>query len=324
MVALNLQTFDRGCQVNAAMFKGNGGCGWVLKRGLRRTHWRKINGNWNFGSGEDCICQSVTLVVKVISAQQLPTKDGGSAAGRLIHSPPCVEIEIAGDEADCARCKTKGGSFGGFNTIWKEEFQFAISEPELAILRFQVYSGENRLTNDIVELFENLNLWNMSYINVKYGANFEKLININCQICVILNHLKNTCGFSNITYPIDLATEAGEVIDLMSKPKEIALKHIEPRKSYILVRAVGEFGEDSVPLYFPLVDDSKIRCFVPEKIRAAKSKRPIGTDRLSQLETSVTSESRSPAPHTNVSLKKTALGVAGMITKGDKGPQKSH
>ncbi|KAJ3243758.1 1-phosphatidylinositol 4,5-bisphosphate phosphodiesterase delta-4 [Chytriomyces hyalinus] len=92
------------------------------------------------------------LTVKVISAQQLPTaKDGGaSSVVRLITSPPCVEIEVLGTDMDSVKYKTKPSSTGGFNAIWKESFQFPVSCPELAILRFQVFSSESRMKNEMI------------------------------------------------------------------------------------------------------------------------------------------------------------------------------
>ncbi|KAJ3346626.1 hypothetical protein HDU83_002830 [Entophlyctis luteolus] len=130
----------------------------------------------------------------------------------------------------------------------------------------------------------------MTYIVVKYGrefisqnwknacffrspsrkANAEKLVNPNCQSAVVLAHLKNTCGYSGLTCPVDLATEAGEVLDLNSKTKEVANKYVELRKTYILVKVMGEFGDDAVPMYYPLLDDSKIKCFVSDSSRGRR------------------------------------------------------
>ncbi|KAG5462585.1 MAG: hypothetical protein BJ554DRAFT_4533, partial [Olpidium bornovanus] len=38
--------------------------------------------------------------------------------------------------------------------------------------------------------------------------------------------------------PLDLATESGEVVDLASKPREVAKKLLDPRATYILVKTV--------------------------------------------------------------------------------------
>ncbi|KAJ3083457.1 hypothetical protein BCR33DRAFT_717478 [Rhizoclosmatium globosum] len=118
----------------------------------------------------------------------------------------------------------------------------------------------------------------MPFITVKYGAGSEKLVNPNCQTAVVLSYIKKTCGFSNLTTPIDLATENGEVVDLNSKTKEIAKKYLDDRKTYIPVKVIGEFSEETVPTYVPLLDlpaDTKLKFSVPEKIRAAKKKGGI-------------------------------------------------
>ncbi|KAI8836305.1 PLC-like phosphodiesterase [Chytriomyces cf. hyalinus JEL632] len=156
MVALNYQTFDRGLQVNHAFFKSNGGCGYVLKAGVQMHEWDGVTeeslGDLKVVSMMSAAERPMLLTVKVISAQQLPTaKDGGaSSVVRLITSPPCVEIEVLGTDLDSVKYKTKPSSTGGFNAIWKESFQFPVSCPELAILRFQVFSSESRMKNEMI------------------------------------------------------------------------------------------------------------------------------------------------------------------------------
>ena len=71
------------------------------------------------------------------------------------------------------------------------------------------------------------------------AANEEKLVNPNCLSAVMLSHIKKTCGYSEITENIDLASEAGEVMDLVSKPREYAKKFLEPRTTYVLVKVTG-------------------------------------------------------------------------------------
>ncbi|KAJ3237638.1 1-phosphatidylinositol 4,5-bisphosphate phosphodiesterase delta-4 [Chytriomyces hyalinus] len=157
-----------GLSVNHAFFKSNGGCGYVLKAGAGRTWaWRWVleNGWWEWkfvflgdqgervrgherdGGTEENIGESkaksmmsaaerpMLLTVRVISAQQLPSgKDGGATSVvRLITSPPCVEIEVSGTDLDSVKYKTKPSSTG-----------------ELAILRFQVFSSESRMKNEMI------------------------------------------------------------------------------------------------------------------------------------------------------------------------------
>eukprot|EP00842_Homolaphlyctis_polyrhiza_P006712 jgi/Hompol1/7041/HPOL_001911-RA len=101
----------------------------------------------------------------------------------------------------------------------------------------------------------------MAFVVIKYGANEEKLVNPNCLSAVLLNHVKKTCGFAELVENIDLASESGEVMDLVSKPREYARKFLEPRTSYILVKVIGDETDESSPVYVPLLDQ------VGEKIK---------------------------------------------------------
>nr|KAJ3423243.1 hypothetical protein HK105_007579 [Polyrhizophydium stewartii] len=79
----------------------------------------------------------------------------------------------------------------------------------------------------------------MAFVVVKFGANDEKLVNPNCLCAVLLNYVKKSCGFNELPENVDLASESGEVMDLVSKPREYARKFLEPRNSYILVKVLG-------------------------------------------------------------------------------------
>ena len=79
----------------------------------------------------------------------------------------------------------------------------------------------------------------MSFVIVKYGANDEKLFNANCMNSVFLSHIKRSCGYEDTVENVDLATENGEVMDLLSRPKEYAKRYLEPRAAYILLRVSG-------------------------------------------------------------------------------------
>jgi hypothetical protein len=82
---------------------------------------------------------------------------------------------------------------------------------------------------------------------------------------VFLNHIRKTCGYDGIQETLDIASEAGEVMDLVSKPKEYAIKYLESRSTYIVVKVVGEDTEDASPTYVPLLDNAT------EKIKFSSS-----------------------------------------------------
>ena len=95
----------------------------------------------------------------------------------------------------------------------------------------------------------------MSFVIVRYGANEEKLVNPNCLNTVLLSHIKKSCGFEGLKENVDLASENGEVMDLLSNPKEYAKKYLEPRGSYILVKVLGDENvEESTPSFVSLLD----------------------------------------------------------------------
>ncbi|KAI9345262.1 hypothetical protein BDR26DRAFT_156121 [Obelidium mucronatum] len=127
-------------------------------------------------------------------------------------------------------------------------------------------------------------------------AGCEKIVNHNCQANVVLSYIKKSCGLSNLTAPIDLATESGDVVDLNSKARDYAKRFLDDRKSYIVVKVVGEFTDDATPTYTSLLDlpaDTKLKFAVPEKIRAARKKVSIGAS-ASQINASVESVNNRP------------------------------
>ncbi|KAI8853740.1 hypothetical protein BC829DRAFT_382030 [Chytridium lagenaria] len=123
----------------------------------------------------------------------------------------------------------------------------------------------------------------MAYVVVKYGANEEHLVNPNCLCSVLLSHIKKTCGFHDLSENVDLASETGEVVDLVSKPREYAKRFLEPRANYIVVKVVGEETEESSPTYVSLLDQ------VGDRIKFAGDPKPHPTPTLQ-------SQSRYPRP----------------------------
>ncbi|KAJ3161074.1 1-phosphatidylinositol 4,5-bisphosphate phosphodiesterase delta-4 [Geranomyces michiganensis] len=135
MVAMNVQTFDRGMQLNNALFNLNGRCGYVLKpRSLREK-----------GAGKQA---SMVLQIKIVSGQQLPKPKDDASSSTVID--PFVELEVAGSVSDTTKYRTRAISNNGFNPMWNEEFRFLVTDPDLALLRFTIYDMDVKLTNDLV------------------------------------------------------------------------------------------------------------------------------------------------------------------------------
>jgi hypothetical protein len=88
-------------------------------------------------------------------------------------------------------------------------------------------------------------------------AEEEKIVNPNCLCAVLLNHIRKVCNLESIPENLDLASESGDVVDLVSKPKEYAKKYLEPRTVYILVKVIGDDTDDSNFTYVPMLDSAQ-------------------------------------------------------------------
>jgi hypothetical protein len=76
--------------------------------------------------------------------------------------------------------------------------------------------------------------------------NEERIYNANCLNVVLLGHIKSSLAL-DFPEPVDLANDEGEVLDLLSKPKEYARKWIEPRSSCTLVKVLrGMYSDGTI------------------------------------------------------------------------------
>ncbi|XP_071450500.1 1-phosphatidylinositol 4,5-bisphosphate phosphodiesterase delta-4-like [Hetaerina americana] len=128
IVALNYQSDDKATFLNAAKFKQNGNCGYVLKPEYLRYATTKGSSLENNG-------ERIILKLKVISGQYIPKPDQ-SLEGEIVD--PYVKAEILGHESDKRKLKTKPVRNNGFNPLWNCDMEFTINMPELAILMFTV------------------------------------------------------------------------------------------------------------------------------------------------------------------------------------------
>uniref|UniRef100_A0A914W8E7 Phosphoinositide phospholipase C n=2 Tax=Plectus sambesii TaxID=2011161 RepID=A0A914W8E7_9BILA len=134
IVALNYQTPGLMMDLQEGKFMANGGCGYVLKPPLMREEV--------FTPG-DKMPISVTpqiLHLRILSGQQLPRPRGSTAKGDS--TDPFVVVEVFGVPMDCAEERTKTVKNDSFNPSFDESFQFQISVPELAIIRFLVLDDD--------------------------------------------------------------------------------------------------------------------------------------------------------------------------------------
>lgn len=127
MVSLNYQTPDRYMQINEALFRKNGRCGYVLKP--------KCMQEAKFDPFDSRTLQSVKpihLKIHIIAARLLQKSGRGVAS-------PFVEVEVFGCEYDNGnKYKTSTKADNGFNPVFEEICDFDVLNPELAFLRFVV------------------------------------------------------------------------------------------------------------------------------------------------------------------------------------------
>uniref|UniRef100_A0A183BZK0 Phosphoinositide phospholipase C n=1 Tax=Globodera pallida TaxID=36090 RepID=A0A183BZK0_GLOPA len=153
-VALNYQTPGLMMDLQEGKFLANGGCGYVLKPPIMCCDEGelisvKLNGDiaddrTPEGPQRKVPSQPQILHLKVLSAQQLPRPRASTAKGDTGTGPsdPFVVLEVFGMAADCAEERSKTVRNDSFNPSFDESFQFAISVPQLALVRFLVLDDD--------------------------------------------------------------------------------------------------------------------------------------------------------------------------------------
>ncbi|KAL3095460.1 hypothetical protein niasHS_007559 [Heterodera schachtii] len=151
LVALNYQTPGLMMDLQEGKFLANGGCGYVLKPAIMCSDQNelisdKTNGDENAdeqtAEGRRRVpAQPQILHLKVLSAQQLPRPRASTAKGDT-GLDPFVVLEVFGVPADCAEERSKTVRNDSFNPSFDESFQFVISVPELALVRFLVLDDD--------------------------------------------------------------------------------------------------------------------------------------------------------------------------------------
>ncbi|XP_068626037.1 1-phosphatidylinositol 4,5-bisphosphate phosphodiesterase epsilon-1-like [Battus philenor] len=135
LVALNYQTEDAAMAVNAAMFEGHGGAGYVRKPAVmwdpNHIAYRRFNPMDKEFDG----IHAAHLTLAVISGQYV-------AENVYSFYNAFVEVEVLGVPADCKKIRTKVARRNALNPVWNETFNFKINFPELAFVRFEIYDAD--------------------------------------------------------------------------------------------------------------------------------------------------------------------------------------
>ncbi|GMT18776.1 hypothetical protein PFISCL1PPCAC_10073, partial [Pristionchus fissidentatus] len=131
IVEMNYQTPGLMMDLQEGKFSENGGCGYVLKP--------EILNDSLFTPGDKIPTTPQILHIRILSGQQLPRPRGSSAKGDS--SDPFVVVEVFGVAGDCTEDRTKTVK-NDCNPSFDESFQFQITVPELALVRFLVLDDE--------------------------------------------------------------------------------------------------------------------------------------------------------------------------------------
>ncbi|XP_047316078.1 phosphoinositide phospholipase C 2-like [Impatiens glandulifera] len=134
MVAFNMQGYGRSLWIMHGMFKANGGCGYVKKPEFL------LNAN----SNHEIFDPKVQLPVKTTLKVSVYMGEGWYFDFKHTHfdaySPPdfYARVGIAGVPGDTVMKKTKTIE-DSWVPVWDEHFEFALTVPELALLRIEVH-----------------------------------------------------------------------------------------------------------------------------------------------------------------------------------------
>ncbi|RVE61586.1 hypothetical protein OJAV_G00172320 [Oryzias javanicus] len=166
IVALNFQTSCSEMDINQGRFLVNGKSGYILKPAFMRNPASAFDpitpspGDWR---------QRKTLHVMVISAQQLPKVNQKKSS--IVD--PLVKVEIYGVPEDVAVKETEAIDNNGFNPSWNESFQFGVSVPELALVRFVIEDYDSSSSNEFVAQYT------LPFTSLKMGYRHVPLLNKN-------------------------------------------------------------------------------------------------------------------------------------------------
>ncbi|XP_027033570.2 1-phosphatidylinositol 4,5-bisphosphate phosphodiesterase delta-3-A isoform X1 [Tachysurus fulvidraco] len=147
IVALNFQTHGEQMDLNQGRFLPNRRCGYVLKPSFLCQPDSEFNPeNTGGGPGHN----PTLLVIKVISAQQLPKPDTEKLNSIV---DPMVWVETHGAPIDNNKKKTHRIDNNGFNPRWDCTFKFLLHVPELVLVRFVVEDHDYTTRNEFVGQF---------------------------------------------------------------------------------------------------------------------------------------------------------------------------
>ncbi|CAF1138244.1 unnamed protein product [Adineta steineri] len=149
MVAMNYQTAGKFMDVYFGRFLRNGGCGYVLKPPYLR-HNNAITTNSmassslstnKFTPNSYSSNTPRILHIKIISAIHLPRPEQAELKANSVD--PYIVVQVFGAPRDCDETRTKTIYHNCENPQFNEAFEFEITFPELALIRFVVLDDDS-------------------------------------------------------------------------------------------------------------------------------------------------------------------------------------
>lgn len=86
------------------------------------------------------------------------------------------------------------------------------------------------------------------WFNVNYGNAESALFNADCWAVVLLDYIKERCGFAHLAEPVDLMS-GGACINLRDVGKELATTLVQPKQTYTLCKVVASEAEGGPPTF---------------------------------------------------------------------------
>ncbi|XP_068245715.1 1-phosphatidylinositol 4,5-bisphosphate phosphodiesterase delta-4-like isoform X3 [Palaemon carinicauda] len=140
IVALNMQTEDKGNFYNDALFRSNGNCGYVLKPDI-------LLKKEPYSPSELSNRYSKTVRVTILSGQHLPNS---AKKGDIVD--PYVQVKVRGHPLDKQKQRTKVVKNNGFNPVWNETLELNIKVPQVSLIYFSLRDDSSYARDPVLGL----------------------------------------------------------------------------------------------------------------------------------------------------------------------------
>jgi len=167
IVALNFQTDGIMMDLYNSMFTLNGRSGYVLKPDFMINDDVTYNSEVSSDNDKDKDIQPTSINLKIISGFLLPK----TTLTRSSIPDPYVCIDIYGVKEDTCvnKFSTKQINNNGFNPTWNESFQFKLTVPDIAFIRFSIYDKD-------VGIDDFIGQYTIPYMGMNTGYRSMKLL----------------------------------------------------------------------------------------------------------------------------------------------------